>query len=160
MHDRDLGDVIRRAFCFIFCGCEGRDRKREVIRTVTYSFKDVSFTATGDHMELTVKTDSVPGTATATLAFKTAGGKPAKVDGVPTWSISDPTIVDTITVAADGMSADMHITDTVGATLITINADVDLGAGVNNVDFVDTLSVVPSDAASAELSLGAITPDP
>lgn len=108
---------------------------------------------------LTVKTDDVPGTVTATVAFTTAGGKPAKVDGVPTWTADNTAVVDTVTASADGMSAVIHITDTPGAANLTVSADVDLGDGVAEQIFVDTISVIPSEAASASFSFGTVTPD-
>lgn len=108
---------------------------------------------------LTVKTDDVPGTVTATIAFVTAGGKPAKVDGAPTWSADNAAVVDSITIAEDGMSATVHITDTPGAANLTVSADVDLGEGVQTQLFVDTISVIPSEAASATFTFGAVTPD-
>lgn len=108
---------------------------------------------------LTVKDTDVPGTVTATIAFTDAKGKPAKVDGVPTWAVDDATIVDSVTPAADGMSAVLHITDTPGATNLTVQADVDLGSGVNAQSFVDTVSVIAGDATAANFTFGAVTPD-
>jgi hypothetical protein len=140
--------------------------RRVITRRATYSYKSdngsikgISFTAEGDHMALVVKDTDVPGTVTATVTFADAKGKPAKVDGVPTWVASDPTIVDTVTPAADGLSAVLHVTDTVGVSQITVSADVDLGSGVNSVDFVDTVSVIAGDAVSATFSFGAVTHD-
>lgn len=109
---------------------------------------------------LTVKDTEVPGTVTVALKFKDAKGKPAKVDGVPTWTVGDNSIVDSLTPSADGMSADLHITDNVGASQLTVNADVDLGSGVDNRDFVDTVSVIAGDAVAADFAFGAVTPDP
>lgn len=111
-------------------------------------------------MSLVIKDTDVPGTVTASIAFVDAKGKPARVDGVPTWTASDTTIIDTVTPAADGMSATLHVTDTVGVSQLTVNADVDMGAGVNNVDFVDTVSVIAGDAVAATFTFGAVTPDP
>lgn len=108
---------------------------------------------------LTLKDTEVPGTVNVAIAFVDAKGKPAKVDGVPTWAASNSALIDSVTVAADGMSADIHITDTPDASNLTVNADVDLGAGVNNVDFVDTVTVVAGDAVAATFNFGAVTPD-
>lgn len=111
-------------------------------------------------MSLVVKDTDVPGTVTVKVAFKDAKGKPAKVDGVPTWSASDPTIVDVVTADADGMGATLHLLDNIGASNVTVNADVDLGSGVNNQDFVDTVSVIAGDAVAADFAFGTVTPDP
>jgi hypothetical protein len=110
-------------------------------------------------MSLTLKATDLPGTVDVTVAFVDSKGKPAKVDGVPTWSASDPAIIDSLTPGADGMSAKLHITDSLGASQLTVNADVDLGAGTNNKDFVDTVSVIAGDAVAANFSFGAVTPD-
>ncbi len=110
-------------------------------------------------MALTLKDTDLPGTVDVTVAFVNAKGKPAQVDGVPIWSVTDATIIDSVTPSADGMTAKLHITDTVGASQLNVNADVDLGAGVNNKDFIDTVSVIPGEAVAANFSFGAVTPD-
>lgn len=110
-------------------------------------------------MSLVVKDSDVPGTVQVTLAFTDSKGKAAKVDGVPSWAASDTTIVDRITPAADGMSATLHITDTLGASNVTVSADVDLGGGVDSHDFVDSVSVIAGAATAATFSFGAVTAD-
>ncbi len=156
MHNRcqDTDELLRELLCRLLC----RSRQ-EVTRVVTYRFEGISFTAKGDSMSLVLKDTDVPGTVDVSIAFVDAKGKPAKVDGVPVWTASDPTIVDSITPAADGMSAKIHILDNIGASQLTVNADVDLGAGTDSKDFVDTVSVMAGDAASANFSFGAVTPD-
>jgi len=62
-------------------------------------------------MALVVKDTDVPGTVTVSVSYTDAKGKPATVDGAPTWVASDPTIIDSVTPAADGLSAVLHITD-------------------------------------------------
>ena len=151
----DSWAMLRHVFCKVFCPCE---HHRTVTRVATYGFKGVSFTAKGEIM-LTLKDTEVPGTVTVNVSFKDAKGKPAKVDGVPTWTASDGTIIDNVTPAADGLSATIHILDNVGASQLTVNADVDMGSGTNNVDFVDTVSVIAGDAVAAEFTFGAVTPD-
>lgn len=149
-----------RKLCITLCPCDRRRRrKRKVIRTMTYLVKGISFTAKGNNMALVLKDTDVPGTLTATISFTNAKGKPATVDGAPTWTASDPTIIDSLTPAADGLSCDIHVTDTIGVSQLTVNADVDLGSGVNNKDFVDTISVIASEATSATFAFGAVTPD-
>lgn len=110
-------------------------------------------------MSFTVKDTEVPGTVDVTLAFKDAKGRPARVDGVPTWAASDPTIVDSITPSADGLSAKLHVTDVTGVSQVTVSADVDLGSGTTNTDFVDTVSVIAGDAVAADFNFGAVTAD-
>lgn len=110
-------------------------------------------------MSLVVKDTDVPGTVQVTVSFKDSKQKAARVDGVPSWAASDPTIVDSITPAADGMSATLHITDTLGASNVTVSADVDLGDGVDSHDFVDSVSVIAGDATAADFAFGTVTPD-
>lgn len=110
-------------------------------------------------MALVVKDTDVPGTVDVSISFKDAKGRPAKVDGVPTWKAEDPTVVDSITPSADGMSAKLHLADTVGASQVTVTADVDLGDGVNSHDFVDTVSILAGDAVAADFKFGTVVPD-
>jgi hypothetical protein len=144
-------EVLRRVLC---CDTAGA-----VTRVATYIFKGVSFTAKGDNMALVIKDTDVPGTVNVSIAFVDAKGKPATVDGVPTWAASDPTIIDSVTPAADGMSAVLHVLDNIGASQLTVTADVDMGSGVNSQDFVDTVSVIAGDAVAANFTFGAVTPD-
>lgn len=143
-------EVIRRLLC-----C---DHVRRVARVVTYRIKGVSFTCKGDNIMLNLKDTEVPGTVNVAIAFVDAKGHAAKVDGVPTWAASNPALIDSITVAPDGLSADIHIADTVDASNLTVTADVDMGAGITNTDFVDTVTVVAGDAVSANFTFGPVTP--
>jgi hypothetical protein len=135
------------------CDCE------KIVRVVRYQVNGVSFTAKGDHMSLVLQTTEVPGTATVSVSFVDSEGKPATVDGVPTWAASDPMILDTITPAADGLSATVHIADKTGASNLTLTADVDLGDGVKSQEFIDTISVIPGQAQTATFNFGPVTPD-
>jgi hypothetical protein len=112
---------------------------------------------------LTVKDTDVPGTCPVTFKFTDAKGKPAKVDGIPTLTAEDPTIVDstgTVVQNSDGsFSATLHITDTVGSSQLDVVADVDLGSGVDNVTFTDVVNVIAGDAVAMNMTFGAVTPD-
>ncbi len=57
-----------------------------------------------------------------------AKGKPALLDGVPTWAGSDDTVV-TVEAAPDGLSA-MVTGVTPGTARVVVTADADLGSGV------------------------------
>jgi len=78
---------------------------------------------------------------------------------VPTWVASDASVIDNVTPAADGMSAKLHVTDHIGASQLTVSADVDLGSGVESKDFVDTVSVIAGDAVAADFTFGTVTHD-
>jgi hypothetical protein len=108
---------------------------------------------------LTVHDTEVPGTCTVSVAFVDAKGKPAMVDGVPTWTVDNASVVDVLTPAADGMSATLHIMDNLGAAVLSVNADADLGSGVTNITISDTVTVIAGQAVAGNFTFGAITPD-
>lgn len=87
-----------------------------------------------------------------TVTPVTAAGKPAKLDGKPTWTVS---VGDsTIQPADDGMSCELISSDTPGDTTIVVSADADLGAGVVTVSDAVNLTVVGAMATSLGLTVG------
>jgi len=140
----------------IVCGCH-HHKKSCVTRVVTYGFKGITFQAQGDKIMLTVKVTEVPGTVDASVTFKDAEGNPTEVDATPTptWVASDPSIVDSIVVAADGLSAKLHIANAIGSTQVTLTASEN---GVST-DYVDTVSVIAGDAVAADFVFSGVTPD-
>jgi len=78
---------------------------------------------------------------------KGKGNKTAKLDGVPTWTVTAGKC--TLDVAPDGLSAFViSADDDAGVSSITIEADADLGAGVKNIsDFVE--ATVTGEAAES-----------
>jgi len=91
-----------------------------------------------------------------TLKPVTATGKPASVDGVPTWEVV--TGNSTVQAAADGMSADLISADDPGDTDFLVKADADLGSGVTEISDIVRLSVAGAQAANLGLSAGEPTP--
>lgn len=91
-----------------------------------------------------------------TLTPKTDTGKPAKLDGVPTWDILSGN--STIEVADDGMSATLISGDDPGDTEIIVKADADIGEGVEELSDVLKLSVVGATAKNLGITVG--TPEP
>lgn len=61
-----------------------------------------------------------------------ARGYTSRVDGVPVWSVSDPTLV-SIVPAADGLSCQVTPLGPLGTAVVTVTGDADLGAGVTNI---------------------------
>lgn|SRR5512143_1066268 len=88
------------------------------------------------------------------VAFLTAAGNPAPVDGTPTWSSSAPAVVDLV-VASDGLSA-LAVSKAVGTTLITVQADADLSSGTNTI--TGTLGLEVTQAAAEVVDVTAETP--
>ncbi len=94
------------------------------------------------------------------LVIKDKNGKPAKVDGVPTWVVGDPSIC-TVTVAADGMSGLFKgVAGTSGETVATVDADADLGPGVTDIIAVLSIVVTAGQATVIELQAGAPVEQP
>lgn len=90
----------------------------------------------------------------ATLNPVTATGKPAQLDGKPTWSVVSGD--STLDVAADGLSAFLISSDTPGDTVVLVEADADLGAGVETIN--DTIQLHVAGARAANLGLTVGTP--
>jgi hypothetical protein len=86
----------------------------------------------------------------------TSTGKDVAVDGKPTWNIQSGN--STIEVAEDGLSATLISSDTPGDTMIVIEADADLGEGVETISDAIRLTVEGAKAQSLGLSVG--TPEP
>lgn len=85
---------------------------------------------------------------------QTKNNKPAKIDGVPTWTVTDGKA--TLDVAPDGLSAFVvSADDDAGISHITVLADADLGAGVKDLSEVIEATVT----GEAAQSLG-ITDEP
>lgn len=91
-----------------------------------------------------------------TLSPVTSTGKPAKVDGTPTWEVI--TGNSTVQAADDGMSADLVSSDDPGDTDFLVKADADVGEGVTEISDIVRLSVAGAQAENLGLTAGAPTP--
>lgn len=87
-----------------------------------------------------------------TLAPVTDTGKPAKLDGIPTWEVVSG--IATVVPAPDGMSADLVSADDPGDTQFMVRADADLGEGVEEISDIVTLNVVGATAKNLGLTVG------
>ena len=83
---------------------------------------------------------------------------PANVDGVPVWTLSDPTL-GILEVAPDGMSAIFRARRT-GQGQINVAADADLGEGVRQITGVLDLTVLAAEATLIRFSVGPAEEDP
>lgn len=85
------------------------------------------------------------------LAPKTAAGKDATLDGVPTWTVVSG--AGTVVPDADGLGAFVVSTDDVDsvATVFSVSADADLGSGVDTI--TDTITLTTTHANAAALGL-------
>lgn len=107
------------------------------------------------HMPLSLKITNEQ-KINVTITPVTAAGKPAKLDGTPTWEVISGS--STLVVAADGLSADLVSADDPGDTQILVKADADLGQGV--VEVSDTIALTVEGALATSLGLAAGQPVP
>lgn len=91
-----------------------------------------------------------------TLSPKTDTGRPAKLDGSPSWTVISGN--STVQVADDGLSALLVSADDPGDTEIMIKADADLGEGVEEISEVLKLMVAGATAKNLGITVG--TPEP
>ncbi len=87
-----------------------------------------------------------------TLSPKTDSGKPAKVDGAPSWTTISGN--SQVVVADDGLSALFVSSDDPGDTEVIIKADADLGEGVEEISEIIKLSVVGATAKNLGITVG------
>lgn len=92
----------------------------------------------------------------ATLTPVTDTGKPAKLDGKPSWEVVSGN--STVVVAEDGLSADLVSADDPGDSEILVKADADLGEGVNEISDVIKLTVLGATAKNLGITLGTAEP--
>lgn len=94
-----------------------------------------------------------------TLKPVTATGKPAKLDGVPTWTVvSGGGSGQNVVAAEDGLSAFLISNDEPGDIDVQVEADADLGEGVETLTDIIRLHV--AGAKAENLGLVAGTPEP
>ena len=84
-----------------------------------------------------------------------AAGKPAELDpnNPPRWTVQSGDSL--VLPSADGKSASLVSSDTPGDTLILVEADADLGDGVENISDVIRLTVEGARAVNLGLTVGA-----
>lgn len=90
----------------------------------------------------------------ASLTPTTGSGKPAQLDpnNPPRWSvISGDSLVDP---SADGLSASLISSNTPGDTVVLVEADADLGDGVETISDTIKLTVLGAKAQNLGLTLG------
>lgn len=87
------------------------------------------------------------------VAFKTGAGNPGQIDGTPTWTVSNPGILD-LAVSDDGLQALIRATGALGAAQVSVSADADLGAGVRAVSAVLDVTVQAAEVVSAGIVTG------
>ena len=79
----------------------------------------------------------------------TSTGKPAQIDGKPTWTVTSGE--GTLAVADDGLSCFLISSDTPGDTVVLVEADANLGEGVETISDIIQLHVQGANAANLGL---------
>lgn len=95
----------------------------------------------------------------ARIEPKSKKGNPARVDGVPTWESSDPTVV-SVHPSEDGLSALVKAVGPVGAASVKIKADADLGEGVSTIEGSFNVAVEGGAAADFGLAFDSVEEQP
>lgn len=90
------------------------------------------------------------------LAPVTSTGKPAILDGTPTWEITSG--LATIVPDADGLGAFVVSEDTIGSSTWKVTADADLGAGVLTIEEGGTYTYTDAQAAALGVTLSPAVP--
>jgi hypothetical protein len=86
-----------------------------------------------------------------TINPTTSTGKPATLDGAPTWTITSGDA--TLAVAVGGLSAFLISGDSLGDSTVLVEADADLGQGVETI--ADTVLLHVNGALAKNLGLAA-----
>jgi hypothetical protein len=93
---------------------------------------------------------------TLAVAFVSAKGNPAVVDGLPVWGTSDATVL-SVVPAADGLSADVVAVGPLGTAQVSVTADADLGEGVRALVGTLDVTVIASEAGAIVINAGVPT---
>ncbi len=83
-----------------------------------------------------------------TPVYTKADGTPGQVEGAPVWAVV-PDNTSVLTVAADGLSAELAWAGTGDGAILTITADGDLGTGVFPIVITETFDFVAPLGATA-----------
>src|SRR5689334_1818426 len=89
-----------------------------------------------------------------TPKFLDRKGKPAPVDGVPTWASSNEAAA-SVVPDPNGLSA-MVVAQGVGDYSVSVSADADMGEGVRTITAQDTGSVTQGEAATVGFDVGPV----
>lgn len=84
------------------------------------------------------------------IAIKDKFGNEAKVDGAPLWALSAE--LGALSVAEDGLSATFAPVGSLGACVVQVKADADLGEGVKEILGELSLDLIAGGAEKVELA--------
>lgn len=141
--------------CLVVIGTEKRDNQcRKPNGRLQWCFGPVKCKMKGETVvEISLTNEEK---ILATLTPVTSTGKPAKVDGKPTWTTTSGD--STLEVSEDGLSAWLVSSDTPGETMFVVEADANLGEGVENITEAIKLTVNGASAVSLGLKIAVAVP--
>lgn len=87
------------------------------------------------------------------VAIKDNKGRPAKVEGVPVWTVS-PTGGVLLFPAADGLTCEVAWDAPLATQTLKVEGDADLGAGVTLISDTIDIETTPNQAATMTLTAG------
>ena len=90
---------------------------------------------------------------TLTIRPVDRGGNPAPMDGVPTWSTTDPELL-TLTPSEDGLSCDVVTSGKLGAGQVNVTGDARLGEEVKAIGGALDVQVSAGEAVSLTVEAG------
>ena len=82
---------------------------------------------------------------------------PAPIDGIPTWSVSDPNLLQVVPTE-DGLGCQVYTVGPLGKGQVIVTADADLGEGVEPITGTLNVQVIGSKAVAIGVNVG--TPEP
>lgn len=89
-----------------------------------------------------------------TPVYTKTDGTPGEIEGAPIWAIT-PDNTSVLTVAEDGLSAELTWAGSGDGAVLTITADGDLGTGVYPVVITETFDfVAPLGAVAGTVTVG------
>lgn len=94
---------------------------------------------------------------TLRISPRDSHGNVSDLDSVPAWTTSDETVL-AVTPAADGLSADVTVTGTIGTAQVNVSADVRKGDEVVTKSGMLDVQVVAGETATIDISADAVQP--
>lgn len=88
------------------------------------------------------------------IVVEDSKGNPAAVDGIPNWSVSNPTLLTVEPSVPDGMSAVPRAVDPVGTSQVSVQVDADLGEGVKPITGLLEVQLLAGDAVTVDIETG------
>lgn len=122
-----------------------RKRKRLKVRWTVFVNGKISTFKGNFNMDLQI--DKPAGFS---VSFSDSKGNPARVDGIPVWSIT-PDGLATLEVGTDGLSATVTPIGALGAAVLKVTADADLGAGVQEISGQADLNFIAGNAVTVTI---------